>query len=251
MSKAVRKAIIPALSIFCISSVNLQQIAALASPSAKTQAIGSVANLKISVDCGDLAKTVHTKTIKKQANVFDDIPFMNGEPEHLEATFDNDKTNVDWQRKIVIYPIKQYAQLFKGRERAEFDKTIASLKSIISKGSANGVKALPMLPAIDCYEVFHNHAHLLDCKNGKGVAFIACYGQDEGPLSNGDFFYTYQGISTDGQYYISITYPVNAQKLKKNTPPKEGTKLISDLKENEFTPNLNNIDKMIESITFK
>ena len=250
MSNLISTKVLPALTFVCLLTNAFSPAVRAASPTPANTNSPSVSKLTVTVDTGALAKTTHTKVIPKCANVFDDIPFMNGEPQHVETTFDNDKS-VDWPRKISVYPIAAYAQLFKKKEKLAFDKTVASLKSIIANGNADGVKELPVLPAVDMYEVFRNHTHILNCKNGKGVVAVMCYGQDEGSLSNGDFFYMYQGISTDGRYYVSVTYPVTASKLKKDTPPKAGKALIAGLKENEFTPNLNDIDKLIQSIDFK
>jgi hypothetical protein len=218
-----------------------------------TAAAASVSKLTVTFDGGQLAKKLNIKIIPKIANSIDDAPFMNGEPEHLRISFDNDKVtdNFEWQRQILIYPLAPYSQLFKGKERVEFDKTVGSLKSIVQKRSAAGVKELPMLPAIESYEVFHSHVKILDYKGGTCVAFITCYAQDEAPFKNGDFFYSYQGLSSDGKYYISLTYPVKAKALKDNTPLKAGIKLLTNLPDKEFTPSLSEIDKMIESISIK
>jgi len=218
-----------------------------------TAANPSVSKLAVTFDGGHLAKRLNIKVFPKIANSFDDAPFMNGEPEHLRITFDNDEAdnNFVWKRQILIYPLASYAQLFKGKERAEFDRTVGSLKSIIQKRSGAGVKEFPMLPAMDCYEVFHSHVKILDYKGGTGVAFLTCYAQDEAPFKNGDFFYSYQGLSSDGRYYIALTYPVKAKALKDNMPLKAGIKLLTNLKADEFTPSLGEIDKMIESISIK
>jgi hypothetical protein len=243
-----------ALSTICLVSSLVSQLSCHAAQKTSTASAAGVSKLIATVDGGQLAKTIHLKVIPKTANNFDEPPFMNGEPEHLRVSFDSDKITdygADLQSQLLVYPVAAYAQLFKGKERAEFDKTVASLKSIIQKRTAAGVKELPMLPAVEAYEVFHNHVKILEYKGGTGVAFIACYAQDEAPLKNGDFFYSYQGLSHDGKYYISLTYPVKANKLKDNTPLKTGIKLLTNLQDKEFTPSLSDIDKMIESISIK
>ncbi|MDR3612078.1 MAG: hypothetical protein P4L53_00835 [Candidatus Obscuribacterales bacterium] len=241
-----------ALSTACLVA-SLVSLAPGSAAQKNSTAAAGVSKLAVTFDGAHLAKTLNIKIVPKTPNSIDDAPFMNGEPEHLQISFDNDKINdgFDWHRQILVYPLTPYSQLFTGKERTEFDKTVGSLKSIVQKRSAAGVKELPMLPAMESYEVFHSHVKILDYKGGTGVAFITCYAQDEAPFKNGDFFYSYQGLSSDGKYYISLTYPVKAKALKDNTPLKAGIKLLTNLPDKEFTPSLSEIDKMIESISIK
>jgi hypothetical protein len=139
--------------------------------------------------------------------------------------------------------------LFKGKEKAEFDKMIPQLKKIIASKSDKGVKAIPMLPADEAFEVFHNHVKYLDFNKGSGVAYLTCYAQDEAPIHNGDFYYTFQGITADGKYYLSLQYPVKAPKMPAKGTAKTGTEYLAKLPDAEFVPSLVDIDKMIKAIT--
>jgi hypothetical protein len=243
-----------ALGAVCFFSSLLPLTPCSAAQKASTTAAPAVSKLSVTFDAGPLAKTLHPSVIPETPNNFDEPPFMNGEPEHLRVSFDRDKISdygADLQRQLLVYPVAAYAQLFKGKEKVEFAKTVSLLKTIVSKRTAAGFKELPMLPAVEAYELFHNHVKILDYKDGSGVAFIACYAQDEAPIKNGDFFYSYQGLSRDNKYYISLTYPVKANKLKDNMPLKTSVKLLSNLQDKEFTPSLSEIDKMIESLSIK
>jgi hypothetical protein len=177
---------------------------------------------------------------------------MNGEPEHLRVSFDNDKLkdySPDLQRELLVYPLPSYAVLFKGKEKVAFDKMVPELKKAIATKSDKGLKAIPMLPAAEAFEVFHNHVKYLDFNKGSGVAFLTSYAQDEAPMKNGDFFYSYQGISNDGKYYLSLQYPVKAPKLPTKATPKAGIDYLAKLPDGEFVPSLSEIDKMIKAIT--
>lgn len=188
----------------------------------------------------------------KTPNHYDEPPFMNGEPEHLRVSFDNDNLtdySADTQRQLLVYPLASYAVLFKGKEKVEYDKLVPQLKKIISSKSDKGVKAIPMLPATEAYEVFHNHVKYLDFKKGSGVAFLTCYAQDEAPIKNGDFFYTFQGVTEDGKYYLSLQYPVKAPKLPPKASAKAGTEYLAKLQDAEFVPSLAEIDKLIKAIS--
>jgi hypothetical protein len=113
------------------------------------------------------------------------------------------------------------------------------------------MKELPILPAVEAFEVFHTHVKHLLFKQGKGVAFLSCYAQDDAPINNGDFFYTYQGLTDDGKYYVSLFVPVQAKTLPQDSPSRKATAFLNKLPASGFTPDLEAIDKMIQTISIK
>jgi hypothetical protein len=92
--------------------------------------------------------------------------------------------------------------------------------------------------------------HLL-FKQGKGIAYVTCYAQDEAPINNGDFFYTYQGITDDQKYYVSLFVPVKAKGFPKDCPAKKAKSVLSGIPASNFTPDLDQIDKVVQSISIK
>jgi hypothetical protein len=230
-------------------------LCAPSSPATDTgSASASMKNLSVTVEGGTLAKTNHTSVISKSANHSDEPPFMNGEPEHISLSFDNDSVkdfDPESHRQLLVYPLPSYAVLFKGKEKAQFDKQLVQSKKILSNKSIDGVKEIPILPAVEAFQVFHNHVKYLPFKQGSGVAFLTSYAQDEAPIENGNIFYTYQGISADGKYYLSLVYPVKANKLPTKASVKVGIAALAKLSDDQFTPSLVEIDKLIQSISIK
>jgi hypothetical protein len=108
-----------------------------------------------------------------------------------------------------------------------------------------------MLPPAEASQVFHNHVKYLSFKQGSGVAYLTSYAQDEAPIENGNIFYTYQAISADGKYYLSFVYPVKAKNLPKMASVKAGIDYVSKLPDDQFSPSLGEIDKLIQSISIK
>jgi len=211
-------------------------------------------NVTLTVSPGTVAKKVTVKTMPAIANDPSGPPFMNGEPEHFYVQFDNDKVP-DYtglgDRMLVVYPLAEYGKLFKGKEKAQFDKTVWNLQTVIAKKEDGGMKELPALPAIEAYQVFHTHVKHLLFKQGKGIAYVTAYAQDEAPINNGDFFYTYQGITDDLKYYVSLSIPVKAKGLPKDCSSKKAKAFLSALPSSSFTPNLDEIDKVVQSISVK
>jgi hypothetical protein len=46
------------------------------------------------------------------------------------------------------------------------------------------------------------------------VRFLTEYAQYYAPVNNKDLFYTYQGLTADGEYWVSAIFPVNATFLQ-------------------------------------
>ncbi len=216
--------------------------------------IEKVDSIKIGLQDNGLCKTYRMDVIPAVANHPDEPPSMNGEPKHLRVLFDKDKPSdyTDYlQRQVLLYPLKPYGGLFKGKEKAAFDGLVAQLKKIINTKSVRGIKELPILPTAEAAEVFHNQLKYISSKQVSGMAFLSAYAQDEAPLKNGDFFYTYQGLSNDGKYYVSLFWPVTVTGLPANATSKQGASYLGKLPRSAFKPSLDSIDTLIQSITLK
>jgi hypothetical protein len=228
----------------------LQANPAASDPKAPSALAGE--KLTVSLDAAGLAKTTRVDVVKKSPNHSDEPPFMNGEPEHLRVTFDNDKLNdyTDYlQRQLLVYPVQTYGALFHGKEKVAFDKVISQLKTTIATKSDKGLKQIPMLPSADAAEVFHNHVQYLPFKQGSGIAFLTCYMQEQDPVKNGDFFYTYQGLTSDGKYFVSFLCPVKAPKLAASSSLKKSVENLNKLSATDFEPSLDAVNHAIQSIS--
>lgn len=72
------------------------------------------------------------------------------------------------------------------------------------------VAAREPMPLINATRILRVQDKLLSFQNGKGERAIVHYAQDTGPLTNEGLFYSYQGVTDDGLYYVSATFPVKA-----------------------------------------
>jgi hypothetical protein len=73
---------------------------------------------------------------------------------------------------------------------------------------------IPLLPNLYAAQVFSTNEKYLGFQNGQGIRFLTEYAQYSAPVNNHDLFYTFQGITTDGKYWISAFLPVNAAFLQ-------------------------------------
>jgi hypothetical protein len=113
---------------------------------------------------------------------------------------------------IYVYPVNEYLQV-----NADMAELFDSLKAIIAGQPLP--EALPFLPAFNAAQIFHSNEQILTFQNGKGIRFLTQYGQAPYPVNNNSLFYTFQGLTDDGAYYVAATLPINAAFLSADGDP--------------------------------
>lgn len=73
--------------------------------------------------------------------------------------------------------------------------------------------SLPFLPPFNAAQVFHVLEQRLDSEHNSGIRYLTLYSQALVGVDNYDIFYTYQGLSADGRYYIAAVLPINSTLL--------------------------------------
>lgn len=71
------------------------------------------------------------------------------------------------------------------------------------------VATLPFLPVYPAAQVFRAQPEYLEMPGLSGVRYLVYFSQGVNPIVEGNVFYTFQGITDDGQYFVSIIFPVN------------------------------------------
>jgi hypothetical protein len=168
---------------------------------------------------------------------------------------------------IYVYPVNEYLQV-----NEDMSKPFDSLKAIIAGQPLP--ENLPFLPAFNAAQIFHSNEQILTFQNGKGIRFLTQYGQAPYPVNNNSMFYTYQGMTDDGAYYVAAVLPTSAAFLSADgnpdTPlPADGIPFDWENFENmdqhfelvkqklnatdpgAFNPTLTNLDALIQSILIK
>lgn len=109
---------------------------------------------------------------------------------------------------ITIYPIAQFVAMnqFVATKVADMQALLAA-KPIAPDN-------IPLLPNLYAAQVFSSNEKYLAFQNGEGIRFLTEYAQYYAPVNNHDLFYTFQGITADGKYWISAFLPVNTSYLQ-------------------------------------
>ncbi len=114
-----------------------------------------------------------------------------------------------FEAKIAVYPLESYRAL----EPDIVNEQVTLLQSLTSGATVPTVgsfgSALPFLPVFNAAQVFFAQYQVLPFVNGNGIRFLTQYAQDSVPINNNDLFYAYQGMTADGQYWISAILPIN------------------------------------------
>lgn len=162
--------------------------------------------------------------------------------------------------RIMVYPVGEFRSI-----SSYASEIIDTLQVTLSSKPAGGPNAnLPFLPMWNAAQIFASNVVYFDFQSGSGVRYLTMYGQAAYPVDNQNLFYTFQGLTNDGQYYISAILPVTHPDL-----PYDGGSEVDDwmaFDENfqtyldstvgwlngqdstEFTPNLALLDEMMASI---
>ena len=161
--------------------------------------------------------------------------------------------------QIFIYPA---ADLAPYNEHA--GKIAADLGALLQTQQAGD--HLPFLPLYNAAQVMHTQVGYLDFKSGKGVRFLTQFDQAPLPINNYELIYTFQGLTSDGKYYIAAVLPVTHPELPAGSEVSEQqanelsdfpdylsrtVTLLNQQPADSFTPDLNELDALIRSIEVK
>lgn len=116
---------------------------------------------------------------------------------------------------IRVCPVDEYLKAFSASPQYVRDarRTLAGLRRLIRRRTTALKGNVPMLPFPDATEVFHAHVKYLRFRGGSGVAFLTQSQQDYELINNQHVSYEFRGLTDDGRFYVSATFPAGASIL--------------------------------------
>jgi hypothetical protein len=210
--------------------------------------------------CYDPAIAQGTSTSVLPAATSLDNPWYNV-PQIEQIDFTNYVTGEKFHSpRVMVFSVAEYKAVY---ERAE--ETISKLQQYIANKPNIPADAIPFLPTWNAAQLFRIMPAFISFQNGQGIRFLAEYGQYSAPVNNTDLFYTFQGITNDGNYYVSIILPVTHPSLPAdyNVDAALQQELIDNYQGyldgiipalsaqplDSFSPNIALLDAMIQSMT--
>ena len=186
-------------------------------------------------------------------------------PAHTELTIQNyPLPQTQFPPQLWVYPVSRFNELLPDI----LPSRLSDLEHIISNGiRSNG--ELPFLPVIPQKQGFYVHAASISFDGGTGVRFITEYSDAPTPITNSNIFYTFQGLTDDGQYWVAVTLPISSPILPDDydSMPEGYTReslilsyqsYVREVKEaleaqapSSFSPSIDSLDSLVKSILIR
>lgn len=201
-----------------------------------------------------LANDIRAETIPEITSA--PVLLMQTYPEHTRFFFDGypiSKENLGWN----IWDQPQIA-LFRVAEYAEAAEQVAQLQTLLQAppdSDAYTNRMFPFVPVVGIPPYMATRANILDFENGSGISYLGQFTSQGGLPIDEEIFYTFQGITNDGAWYVSVTFPVVAANLPTLDDPAmvyqyndEIIRLLNERANSEFRPDLMPMDAIVQSL---
>ena len=182
-------------------------------------------------------------------------------PEYYRFDFQGYPLTQPWVApQLLVYPIQEYAAV-----NPPAGEIAAKLDSVLRVVEVS-LDSQPYLPMWNAAQVFYARPQVINFQNGKGIRYLTCYAQSFVRIDKSCLFYTFQGLTSDNRYYISAILPVDLPALYSSDANSkfnaimadpstyqqyvtEMAQLLASVSAADFTPDLNNLDNLVKSLT--
>jgi hypothetical protein len=213
----------------------------------------------ISLDYSTVANNVTIETVAAQPGTAEG-PYWEAVPQYRLLTLEGYRV-VNSLRKPQIF-------IYLAGDLANANQNMGNIATdlqVLLQTKQTGVQ-LPFLPLLSEAQALHAQVQFLNFKNGDGVRFLTQLTQGMTLINNSELFYTFQGMTSDGNYYIAAILPVSNPELptdsnvsgeQSNTQDdyraylSNAITLLNDQPADAYTPDLNILDALIRSIEIK
>ena len=179
-------------------------------------------------------------------------PFVEaGLPAHVRLVFGGKKPNTQRvnprELQVLIIPIAGYLAKFDKMPelQEEVKAQIDELRKFLDERTITDAETITVLPPFNAAQLIHSRIEFLKLPNGRGVRFLTSYATDPAPITAADLFYTFQGFTDDGLYYISAFFPLDTTTLAKT--PADVSAVETDEASNRFGDYLVRIAQQIQT----
>ena len=167
---------------------------------------------------------------------------------------------------VQIFPVSSFpnSDSISDQVLARLQAFLAARAPLTAHANTSGSEGIPVLPLVNAGQVIVVKPQYFNFQDGFGARFITFYAQGIGPITNEALFYAFEGITTDGKYVVSVQFPVKASILPDSFDPTTFdynqfmatytdylTTTVNDLnllQPQDYTPNLDTLDSLIQSI---
>jgi hypothetical protein len=256
------------LSTATVSTVSSTPTSSL--PATDTPTITLAPSATPNVACNEITLTLdqalasgfQCKTVPAAGSPSD--PGFAVNPQYSEVAFQGYVLpNTFFPAHIDVYPVQDFHALAPDI----IDADVTALQALIAGGALPAKGALPLLPIFNAAQEFRAEYKVISFSGGSGIRYLTQYSQYTDPINSHEMFYSFQGLSTNGRYWISAILPISNSMLPPNgdNPPNGMSQqqfsdqfdtYIADLTEKmnnqppeSYSPAIAALDALIESIT--
>jgi hypothetical protein len=181
------------------------------------------------------------------------------QPYFLPETLYRQTVNLYTEPRVFIFPAAEYMEI-----NSIAAEQIPQLQELLANQPADVEGELSYLPPPNGSQVFHAQEAYLTFEGGKGIRYLTIFNQEPREINNAELFYTFQGLTDDGRYYISASFPVAAPNLPETSEIEDmdafatnfaqyvadTTQELDGLTTADFTPDLATLDAVVQSLRF-
>lgn len=149
----------------------------------------------------DLADTINPE---KDPGLVDGANEFWNIPPHLKFTFINwALADAFHDAAIRVYPVADFRAV-----NPAVSEYLDKLQTVLEAQPADH-EDIRVGDLFNAAQFIRSQVDYLEFQNGRGVRFLSQYGQAAWPIGWPHLFYTFQGLTDDGAFYISVILPVH------------------------------------------
>ena len=177
-------------------------------------------------------------------------PGNNGIPPHLVVSFGGPDEKADHPGSFSpfvaqgrILPVQAYLDMYEAADIDSVESQVEKLTTILEERPETIEGGIPVLPAIPAQQVVRGKTSYTDFDGGSGVGFVATYLQGLSPIFNNNLSYFFQGLTDDGEHWVSFVWPLTVNFLPSI---EEATQEYQDKAYEDHSAYLEEVNQMVE-----
>lgn len=216
---------------------------------------------QVSIELNDAVATAVTENTAPAIEQTEQTPYWAVLPEHVEVAFsDYAQPDSIQMPKIYVYPVSDLTEM----NQMAADQVNNLQELLVKKPDLATINPLPFMPLFNAQAMFYAQGQYLDFGSGSGIRYLTQYGQAATPVTNQELFYTFQGLTDDGAYYVAAVFPVAQSDLPADMASADTSfsanfeayiqgvqDALTTAASSSFTPNLDDLDNMVSTITIQ
>jgi hypothetical protein len=217
----------------------------------------SIEGLTVTLDVDPALATGVTEQRIPAAGQDGNAPYWAVHPDYLRLGLENYvRADTFHEARIEVYPVSAFAAT---NEAAAAQ--IAALREMLAQRPLAATGDLPFLPLFNAGQMIQSQFEYWAFESGTGVRFVTQYSQAALPVNNHELFYTFQGLTDDGNFYVTALLPVSHPDLPADAsqrPEGDWESYIQGVEQqlnaadpSSFAPDLRSLDQMIRTLTLE